>query len=104
MAIDWEEMPRAFEIVRRSGGAKIFHQPEGPGTFGVIAAIGGEQICQFSMQEDPETGGTEVLLHVTYTATPQSLGVTKQRAEAQQWVTNANALLQHAHRTFHHLL
>lgn len=98
MAISWENLERAFEITRQDGDAKLLHQPGGPGTFGVVAAIGSEQIQDFVLRIDTETNLAEVVLKVTYSPGEKCLGVTDRVAEAKRWVADANDLLRQAHQ------
>jgi hypothetical protein len=96
MAINWEVLEHAFVITRQDGGAKLLHQPGGPGTFGVVAAIGAEQIQGFVLRTGPEANLAEVVLKVTYLPGEKCLGVTDRITEAERWVADANQLVHQA--------
>lgn len=91
ITIDWVHMIRAFAIIRPRGGATIFHQPGGPGTPGLGAAIDANDIIEFSLQVDPVTNTAELILTTNYEAI--SLGVTDDPIEAQKWVAQANKIV-----------
>src|SRR5512145_3411928 len=98
MVLNWDDTISAFDITSSDGGAGIFHQPGGPGTFGIKAAISPEDILGFIVQPDSATGLSEVILRVTYPPGEESLGLTERRVEAERWVADANALVEQARK------
>lgn len=91
ITIDWAHMIRAFAIIRPGAGATILHQPGGPGTFGVGAAIDSRDIIEFSLQVDSSNNAYEVIL--TTNNETISLGITDDPLEAQKWVIEANEIV-----------
>jgi len=87
-------MRSAFDITRQHGDAGLFHQPDGPGTYGIGASIAAETILGFELRPVPETELTEVILRVTYPPGEKCLGITNQLSEAAQWVAEANGIIQ----------
>jgi hypothetical protein len=95
LGIDWDIYRYAFTITRNDGGAVISSLPSG-----VEAGIDRTKMLGFWVirggGEGEDADLAEVILEVTYHSGIESLGLTRNVDEAEQWVRDANELLRSA--------
>jgi hypothetical protein len=96
LAINWETLKRGFSITVEHGDAVIHTLPAPNARFGyaIGSGIEAEQIRRFFLRQDIETKLTEVVLEVTFEPNEKSLGLTDNVKEAEEWVREANMIIQ----------
>jgi hypothetical protein len=95
LSIDWETLERGFSISTEYGDAKIhlFSSTASGNQIAVGAGIAANKIHQFFLRKYAEDNTAEVIMKVTYEPNEESLGLTNDITDAEEWIQEANIIV-----------